>query len=432
MYTQYTLVGVAAEISAALQDTSNVYWSLDEVYRAIREGLLHWGLLTSYWRERGLFPTVAGTFDYDCSTLLPTLRAQAYTLGDLTREAQYHLLEPANGVLGVGMSDQIPIFALTLALARARNEYTLDAQTPLVAGDFAAAPPPTGRMPLDQSVVLVQRMAWKDLTTGIYHPLRRQDALASDSANYLWNLTPHLPFAYSTAETRPIEVQFIPPPAANGRLYLVYVESRNLAIAEGTLLSVGDEAVHGVKWRALYELLAGQGQAYDPLRARYCLERYNAFVRAAGQAKSILRVQVNDRTLQLDTLWNLDCKRPRWMNQLGTPNLAAVAGDIIWLSKVPDIAYAVTVDTVRTAPLPVLPADFVQIGREELPYIFDYARHILSFKLGGSEFVSTMPLYDNFLRGAAQRNKILAAQARYLTALFEQPQKAAEVGDVPA
>jgi len=90
------------------------------------------------------------------------------------------------------------------------------------------------------------------------------------------------------------------------------------------------------------------------------------------------------------------------------------------------------VDTVRTAPLPVLPADFVQIGREELPYIFDYARHILSFKLGGSEFVSTMPLYDNFLRGAAQRNKILAAQARYLTALFEQPQKAAEVGDVPA
>jgi hypothetical protein len=43
-----------------------------------------------------------------------------------------------------------------------------------------------------------------------------------------------------------------------------------------------------------------------------------------------------------------------------------------------------------------------------------------------------MPLYDNFLRGAAQRNKILAAQARYLTALFEQSQKETEVGDVPA
>ena len=41
---------------------------------------------------------------------------------------------------------------------------------------------------------------------------------------------------------------------------------------------------------------------------------------------------------------------------------------------------------------------------EEIPYILDYARHLLSFKLGGDEFASSFPLYDNFQAGAARRN----------------------------
>jgi hypothetical protein len=80
--------------------------------------------------------------------------------------------------------------------------------------------------------------------------------------------------------------------------------------------------------------------------------------------------------------------------------------------------------------LPVLTTDYIQVGHEDIPYLFDYTRHVLSFKLGGAEFAATMPLYDNFLQGAAQRNKLLAAKARYLTPLFAPAMK--EEAEVPA
>lgn len=430
MYAQYTLAQLTSEISNSLEDSANVQWAADEVHRAIREGLLHWGLLTSYWRERGSVATVAGAQFYDLTTYLPLLRAHAYTFDDIVYELQYHLLEPATGVAGAGMSAQFPIATLTSAVKRWRNRFVLDAMTPLVEGLFPTVPPPSGRAPLDQSVIAVQRASWKDTLSGIYTTLRREDVLTADAADYLWNFTPGTPFAYSTAETRPIEIQFVPPPSAPGRLHLLYVQSIDLAIAAGASLEVLDQMVHAVKYGVLYELLSQQGEAYDPLRAQYSLARYKQIVEAALAEKSVLRVQLNDKTLPLDTIWNLDGARPRWMNQLGTPNYCGVACDILAPSLVPDRVYGLTADLVRTAPLPALPADFIQVGREEIPYIFDYVRHVLSFKLGGAEFKDALPLLDGFLSGAMQRNKLLKYKSPYFSALFGQPEKQTELEKV--
>ena len=70
---------------------------------------------------------------------------------------------------------------------------------------------------------------------------------------------------------------------------------------------------------------------------------------------------------------------------------------------------------------------FIQVGYEELQYIVDLARHILSFKLGGEEFQTTFALYDNFQMGAQQRSTILGYQARYLKDLFGVPARQEEI-----
>lgn len=136
--------------------------------------------------------------------------------------------------------------------------------------------------------------------------------------------------------------------------------------------------------------------------------------------RSLVRLQINDVPLALDTLSNLDSARPYWQNKKGRPSMAGTLYDVIGLSDVPSQPYGATADLVRSAPLPAQPLDYIQVGSEEVGYIMDYCRHILSFKLGGSEFAATFPLYDNFLSAALQRNKLLGAKARYLTALFGQ------------
>jgi hypothetical protein len=425
-YTQYTQSTLAAELSAALNDKSNVYWTLAEVYAAIDEALLTWGALTAYWRERGVFNVSPSNPDqfYDLSVELPTLRSRALTFDQYAQSLQYSLNEVAAGVSGVGMTEQFDVLALNQALVRKRNEFAIDSKLPSIIIDaFPGPPPPVGRLFLPQEVALIEHLYWKDTPTGLFYPLRKEDPWAVQSHQYLWTLDPGLPSYYLTLETRPLEIQLVPPPQNTGTLRILCVATQDIPIAGASTFNVPDEYMAAVKYGALYDLLSTHSEGYDPMRAKYCLERYNQMLDCATTQRSLMRMECNGIPVAMDAIANLNALRPFWQNQPGTPDLVGVAYDQIAVSKTPNAIYSLSADVVRSAPLPTAPGDFIQLGREEIPYIFDYCRHILCFKLGGSEFASTMPLYDNFLSGAMKRNKILAAKARYLTPLMNQATK---------
>ena len=237
-----------------------------------------------------------------------------------------------------------------------------------------------------------------------------------------------MPFAYSTVETRPLEIQLIPPPNDGGILQLVCALTADIDTTdEDAPLLLPNEYVHAIKYYALHSILSGQNETHDAMRGQYALERYNSIIRVSESRRSVLRVQLNNRNLPLDTLYALDQARYAWQNQRGLPKFAAASFDLLALAPVPNGNYGVSCDLVASAPLPATFDDYVQLGREEIPYILDYARHLLSFKLGGDEFASSFPLYDNFQAGAARRNTRLAETTRYLTPLFGQPEKEQDV-----
>lgn len=420
-YAQYTRAAFRTELAQALNDSSNVYWAADELNRALNEALLVWGAATSYWTTRGIFPTVASTPFYDLSAQLPTLRTRAYTLGNLTNEIQYHLLEPANGVSGAGMTDQFVIGQITSALTRRRNQFVIDSRLPLTFTTIPAPAPPVNTVQLDNSVALITRAAWTDGLTGIVTPLRRSDTFAAQAYSPLWSLDPGTPHSYSQAEYMPGAIILIPPPLASGSVHLTYAQTLTLAVADGTVLAIPDEFAWAIKYGALQEILATNSQGYDPIRSRYCQERYDAALEMAAMRRSVLRVRSNDVPLSLATLGGLDSGTPYWQTGTGAPSIAACAYDLIALTTTPNGVYSITCDVVQAAPLPTSDGSFLQVGREELPYIFDYCRHILMLKIGGTEFVQSMPLYDNFLKGAQQRGGLLGVKARYLTPLLTQP-----------
>ena len=69
-------------------------------------------------------------------------------------------------------------------------------------------------------------------------------------------------------------------------------------------------------------------------------------------------------------------------------------------------------------PYNVAPGDFVQVAREDLDAIIDYAQHLASVKMGGAEFAATMPLFQRFLKQAALYNTKLAEFGEFTQALY--------------
>jgi len=80
---------------------------------------------------------------------------------------------------------------------------------------------------------------------------------------------------------------------------------------------------------------------------------------------------------------------------------------------VSNVPYDMTVTVVENAPVPVNDDDFVQVGRDDLDAILDYATHTAMFKAGGAEFMSTIPLFQRFQKQAALYNRKLLEIAEY-------------------
>ncbi len=72
-----------------------------------------------------------------------------------------------------------------------------------------------------------------------------------------------------------------------------------------------------------------------------------------------------------------------------------------------------TVSSVLTvignAPIPVLDSDPVQLSRDGVDALLNYSQHAASFKLGGKDFLLTMPLYEQFESYCRAKNSQYAA-----------------------
>jgi len=426
-YTDVTFSQFITQISALMDDTAQKYWTVLDIQAATYEALLYWGALTGYWRTRATFNACQFTQQFqgpawtppyvDLSAQLPLLRSRSYTLGQLVQEIQLMLLEASNGVSGAGMSGQITVTAIIDAIQEARNLFVLDARLPLSYHWPIANTSQSGIITLPDASVYVHRLAWQSVA-GQWTPLWRQDSWALDYALPNWTNNPSTPTAYSESELAPLMVQLVPPPLSAGTLEAFTVDSLTLAVANSTPLGLPNEWVHAVKYKALAILLSSSSQANDPLRAQYSQKRYEQYVEFARNAISVLRVLVNNVPMPLDSLSNYDAAEPYWMNTSGPPVAAICMYD--WVALVPaqlDQLYGVSVDITPSAPLPTS-AGFMPVGREDLPNIEKYVRHILTFKCGGKEFTNTMSEYDSYMRAVDGRKRINKAKIQYLEPLF--------------
>lgn len=421
-YAQYSMSSLVAQIAGLLDDPQFIQWKYEEIRFGVIEALRYWGALTSYWRARGAFSTIAGEPWYDLSAELPALRPRTVNFNEIVTEIDFHCFELPGGVAGTGLTSQFNITTIINAVVRARNRLVLDAGLPLSTTTTAFTGAPDGRIEIDENIVYLRHGYWHDFS-GAWSPLRATDAWAQDSYSPLWTLEPGVPFAFSQSVTPPLDVQLFPLPNTTGSVEWLVARTLNYdgPITADTLLDIPNEFVHAVKYAALADLFTMDGETSDPQRADYAERRYLQTVEIAKNHKSIARVQVNNVPIGLSTLTMLDNAYPRWRMSNGKPTAAGCDLDILALAVVPDGSYGVQCDVLQSAPIPADDDEFLQIGRELIPNIIDYVQHYLSFKLAGEEFMMSIPQYDNFMASAKSRNTIQSKQIKFMSPLYGMP-----------
>jgi hypothetical protein len=448
-YSYIPLSTALQELSNRLFDSAQTFWSGPELTFYLQEALRTWNAMTGYWRGDFTFPARNGITWYDLTdnvNLPNTLRPYTITDAYLYQIIQYHLLEPATGVNPwTGVSNQFTADDLINAVQRRRDEILAVCGCTL---NRRLVPAVAGRTQLPDTVIDVRRLSYQPTPPslpygrgfygagpyGQFAPNEKSSVVWPDdewserSFNRNYTINPAgTPQTYLMSTQPPIAFDTDAPPAVPGNYELLTVEAGPLlsAATPHTLL-IPDDWTHVIKWGALADLLNRESEAKDQLRAKYCEQRYQMGLALLASAPALLAARIANVAIQVDSVRAADEFNTGWEAAApGMPQSALYAGlNLVALTPIPDAGnYSVTATVVENAPVPVVAGDFIQVSRDDLDVIIDYAQHLASFKMGGAEFVSTSPLLERFLAKAAVYGLKLSELGQYtsaITALSQQ------------
>ena len=216
------------------------------------------------------------------------------------------------------------------------------------------------------------------------------------------------------------------PPGSGGQYEVLTISTLGpSSSASNTTLPwlIPDDWTYLLKWGALADLLSRDSNARDPVRAQYCEQRYRMGLKLLTNAPALLAIRSANTAiaLQVDSVRELDLYNVGWQAQVpGAPVSIAYAGlNLLAIIPPPDTGpYSLMATVVENAPVPVLDTDPVQVARDDLDVIIDYAQHLASFKQGGAEFMATAPLFKRFLQQATLYNSKLMEQGEFTSMLL--------------
>lgn len=432
-YNYINFAQLKTQLATRLGDSAKVFWVDAELGIYLTEALRTFGLLSGFWRERGTMNTSTSVAFYDINTLLSNgsenILAPSVTDRDVIQQLQYMLLETASTQASWPGTEQFNYSDIANAVQNRLNQFLADTGIVVNRSLVNVISPPSGREVLNQNTIDVRRAAWLGSSPENYYTvLWRDDERLLTAYNQSWSVNPAQPTAYSIMAPPPLRFQLAPIPISNGQLELLTVDSTSLDPANtATVLGIPDDLTPAIVWGALADLLGIDGVARDLVRAAAAEERYGQYVKLARLLPVVLHAELNGAPLIPCTLQEQDAYNPNWENVTGSTaaavqSLVLASPNLIALSAVPDGVYSVTLDVVRRSPT-YSDSDFVQLGREQLDMVVDYAEHIALFKVSGFEWKATFRQAKNFLVQSLTYNQRISAAARASVPAADQSER---------
>lgn len=437
-YSHTTWVQLKTQLALRLRDSASTFWTDTELGLHLGEALRLLGVLAGFWRERGTLTLTAGTIFFDITAQTvgsPTLAALVgpeITDRNVIQQIQFALLESASTQASWPGTSMFVYNDVVNAVQNRRNQFLADTGCLLTRSTQTVASPAIGRQPLDGRIIDVRHVAWVGASPyGYYSTMWPSDERSLTAAGSSWNTDSSTPEEWSIMASPPITLQLAPPPIASGTLDMLTVQSLALDPATAaTVLNVPDNLTPAVKWGALADLLSIDGPARDLPRAAFCQQRYEQYVAMGRYLPMVVHAELQGVSTIPVSLQELDSAEPNWMNSSGAPADIALAGwNMLAVNPVPDAngPYSATLDVIRNAPVPAGDAQQVQIGREQVNMILDYAEHLALFKVGGAEWKATELQARSFTTQCLAYNKRLSATARAaLAAAFSSAKQQAD------
>ena len=177
------------------------------------------------------------------------------------------------------------------------------------------------------------------------------------------------------------------------------------------LVGIPDEWAWVCMYGALADVLANSPEGRDSQRAKYCMARYEQGKKAMMRLPWLLEATVG--SVSVDTLGfkEIDTQMQNWEQNQPADDPQIVVGGIDLIALAPFTATGVStvLTVVENAPVPAADGDQIQLSRDGVDAVLAYAQHVASFKMGGSNFALTMPLYEQFEAYCRTKNSQYAA-----------------------
>lgn len=418
----FPLSFVLQELANRLYDSTFQFWSQAELTLYVQEAFRTWNALTSYWRGDFVMESAQGAIFYDSTntTTAPnTLRPMTVTDVQMYTLIEYHLLEPPVGAGPWTGSLQFTLDDILNAVQRRHNEMLGVTGCTLSHSATNATP---DRIQLPNTVLDLVRVAYSAAVGGSYAPLFQDDTWAMQSYRSKFTTQdPGVPTVYRVS-TEPLLAFDADVPPLPGTYDLLLVDAGAvLSLITPSTFSVPDDWTWVLKWGALADLLGRESNAKDPVRQKYCEQRYQQGLSLLGAASAVLAARINNQPALLDAVVSADQYNTTWQGLAqGTPTEALTAGlNLIALSPPPSAGpFSVLLTVVENAPIPVAATDCCQLTQDIYDIILDYAQHLATFKQGGAEFMATQPHLTRFLAAAALYSSKLAQQGEFSKMLY--------------
>ena len=432
-YGTYTLAQATTDLSQQLYDAGQQFWQLStgELQAYLVEALQTWNAITSYWRSEFVFSLQSGVWWYDLALSPGTVRPYTATDQQLIKMIELHLLEPVTdtyplvwtGTRQFGLSNLIKSLQV-------KTDETLSSTGCTIRRTLVNAGPVI-RTFLDDSSIDIRRLAWLPVSDFANIPLYSDDDWGKEAFDPGYTTAPQQPpttFRQTTQPQLAFDVDYIPPVSGDYEV-LTTNAGPTLNTDAPSLLPVPTDWAWVIKWGALEDLLSLESNAKDGMRAAYASKRFTDGLKMMAQTPALLAARINNIPIGVDAVRNADNFRPLWQNEASSaPDSCYVAGlNLIAVSPSPDSGpYSFTASVVMNAPIPSNPGDFMQIGRDDYDAILDYAQHLAAFKMGGQEFLATLPLLEGFFRRATLYNSKLSVLGQFQPTQYEVSQLQAE------
>lgn len=195
---------------------------------------------------------------------------------DLLKLMQYMLMENKGDQNADGttlITSMFTISQLVDALDQKQQRFLKDtgcvvtqAQQVASAGVAAYALPGTS--------IAVRRVSWQELD-GTIKALTRSDTWELDNGDAAWPTASGTPIAWWETTLASLRIGIARAPSTPGQLNLLIIELAQLLTGLGIHLTVPDDFTPYVLWGALADIFNAQGTGYDPVRAQWCMNRYD-------------------------------------------------------------------------------------------------------------------------------------------------------------